>query len=206
MQCTIYKQKNESMFIYMKISNTAATHITDFFINSGTISQDDKDSYIYCFEYLFDMTFFPLSLILFGIIFKRFIPSLIFCLIVLPLKMAGGGAHASSRLKCSIISYSLYFITLFCYPLLDSIPLIFLNICYILCCALIICLAPVDHKNNRLDSDKKHRLKKLCILYIILISVVYTLIVYNDISEYHLMINACILIIAANQVIGKLKH
>ena len=38
----------------MKISNTAAKHITDFFINSGTISNDDRASYIYCFEYAID--------------------------------------------------------------------------------------------------------------------------------------------------------
>ena len=67
-------------------------------------------------------------------------------------------------------------------------------------------LSPVDHKNNSLASDAKHRLKKFCIIYIILISTVYTAFVYNDMPEFYLMINACIFIIAINQIIGKLNH
>lgn len=190
----------------MKISNTAATHITDFFINSGTISNDDRVSYIYCFEYAIDTIIFPLTILLSGLIFNRFISALLFAVIIIPLKMSAGGAHASTRIMCSILSYSLYFVTLFCYQLLGNIPLTLLNICYIICCVLIMYLSPVDHKNNRLVSDAKHRLKKFCIIYIILISTVYTAFIYNDMPEFYLMINACIFIIAINQIIGKLKH
>lgn len=190
----------------MKISNSAATRITDFFINSGTISNDDKASYIYCFEYAIDTIIFPLTILLSGLIFNRFIPALLFSVVIIPLKMTAGGAHASTRIICSILSYSLCFITLFCYQLLDNIPLTILNICYIICCVLIMYLSPVDHKNNRLASDTKHRLKKMCIIYIILISTVYTALIYNDMPEYYLMINACVFIVATNQIIGKLKH
>ena len=115
----------------MKISNTAATHITDFFINSGTISNDDRASYIYCFEYAIDTIIFPLTILLSGLIFNRFISALLFAVIIIPLKMSAGGAHASTRIMCSILSYSLYFVTLFCYQLLGNIPLTLLNICYI---------------------------------------------------------------------------
>ena len=188
----------------MKISNAAATHITDFFINSGTISNDDRASYIYCFEYAIDTIIFPLTILLSGFIFNRFIFALLFAVVIIPLKMSAGGAHASTRIMCSILSYSLYFVTLFCYQLLGNIPLTLLNICYIICCVLIMYLSPVDHKNNRLASDAKHRLKKFCIIYII--STVYTAFVYNDMPEFYLMINACIFIIAINQIIGKLKH
>ena len=92
----------------MKISNTAATHITDFFINSGTISNDDRASYIYCFEYAIDTIIFPLTILLSGLIFNRFISALLFAVIIIPLKMSAGGAHASTRIMCSILSYSLY--------------------------------------------------------------------------------------------------
>ena len=104
----------------MKISNTAAKHITDFFINSGTISNDDRASYIYCFEYAIDTIIFPLTILLSGLIFNRFISALLFAVIIIPLKMSAGGAHASTRIMCSILSYSLYFVTLFCYQLFGN--------------------------------------------------------------------------------------
>lgn len=145
----------------MKISNTAAKHITDFFINSGTISNDDRASYIYCFEYAIDTIIFPLTILLSGLIFNRFISALLFAVIIIPLKMSAGGAHASTRIMCSILSYSLYFVTLFCYQLLGNIPLTLLNICYIICCVLIMYLSPVEPQKQQTCLRCKAQIKKI---------------------------------------------
>lgn len=190
----------------MKISNTAAIHITDYFIEAGVINTKNKDSYVYCFEYAIDMILFPIALLFLGIIFNRFVASVLFCITIIPLKMIAGGAHASTRIKCSIISYALSIFILLTYNMLYVVPLTLLVICYILCSGAIIILAPVDHKNNILPTETKHKLKKLCFLYLCILSIVYILFIYNDLPQYYLMINACIPIVAANQIIGKFTN
>ena len=190
----------------MKISNTAAIHITDYFIETGIINTKDQASYIYCFEYAIDTILFPLTLLVFGIIFNRFIPSFLFCIIIIPLKMMVGGAHASTRIRCSIISYTLFIVTLFNYKLLNIFPLTFLAICYIMCCTIVVLLSPVDHKNNRLSYAIKSKLKKLCFSFLCFISILYALFIYNEMPQYYLMINACLLIVPTNQIIGKLTN
>lgn len=190
----------------MKISNTAAVHITDYFTETGIIDKTNKESYIYCFEYAIDMILFPLTLIFLGFIFNKFIPSVIFCAILIPLKMLAGGAHASTRIKCSIISYGISVVTLLNYNTLHIFPLTLLIICYILCFGTITFLAPVDHKNNKFSTETKHKLQKYCFIYLCMLSIIYILFVYNDLPQYYLMINACTLIVAANQIIGKFTN
>ena len=91
----------------MIISNRLSTKITSDLLKNGVIKKSYKESYNYCLEFFFDLILFNCSLLLIGFILHRFILSVIFVLVMVPVKMTAGGAHAPSRLMCEIISLPL---------------------------------------------------------------------------------------------------
>jgi accessory gene regulator protein AgrB len=174
-------------------------------------------------EYALDLILFNGSLLLIGAFTKNFINSVFFIITMAPLKMIAGGAHAKSQGVCSIISYSVFILTMAISQIATNVKLSLFNlpyISYILCaltvaiCVGIIFLAPVDHPNKRFDNASKKKLKKISFFYCIAICMLQMFMLqysqtFTNISKphayrYSFTVFTCLIVIFVNQIIGKI--
>jgi len=196
----------------MVISNILSKKITDTLTVNEIIRPEHTEAYRFCMEYLFDVVIYNVSLIILGALLHRLPLTIIYLLVMTPMKKFAGGAHAPTRLSCSILSYTVYFVTLlFCDTISGrfTTPLTYpvaAALCIALFCLIslfIILMAPVSHVNKPLSQSDSARLKKWCIRYTAIVSCFYALFIYFKATRFCNMILICWIIILLNQLIGK---
>lgn len=192
----------------MVISYYISKKLTDLFFDLHIIEESNMESYQFCFEYTFDIIIYNTSLVVIGLLLHDTLAATIYMLIMLLLKTTAGGAHAKSRLHCSILSYGLFFITILssnyihffsCYSNTYSpIMMIYLGIIS----AIIVILAPVNHPNKHFYGKRRMTLKKLCLLFLIVIISLYLLLYHFKQERLCTIILMCLSAIFINQLIG----
>ena len=187
------------MYITDKLSNS----LCDKLMKHEIITKETFVYYQYSFDFVLDLFTFNISLIVLGFLLGVPFLSVLYILTLTPLKMLAGGAHAWSRVSCSIISYSVFLFTI----LLIQYQVILLKpisaiIIYISSIALIIFFTPVDCKNKRIPRNKRMLFKKRCFVICFFLSVVFTYFVIYDCSDFMSLMTVCVTIIFINQVIG----
>lgn len=81
-----------------------SSYLTEKLLSNGTISEEDKDLYIYgLFMLISHLMFFIINCV-FGLILGCFIESIIFYIAFQFIRKYGGGYHASSETVCEISS------------------------------------------------------------------------------------------------------
>ena len=102
-------------------------------------------------------TFLVISEILFGAEY-----GIIFLVSFVPIRRMAGGYHADTRWNCYLVSNIIYIINLI---LIKKSVLNMTNmiVCSIITGFLIVFLAPIDNKNNRLKRNEKKVIKQKCI-------------------------------------------
>lgn len=92
----------------MIISNLIATNITAQLVSTGDISEADSAAYKYCIDYILElMVYFTITSLL-GLSCGYPLLGLLNFIIMVPVRSVCGGFHASSRVKCAILSYGYY--------------------------------------------------------------------------------------------------
>lgn len=192
----------------MKLSNWASKNLASFMSEHNIIEAEKKEIYSYCFDFILDLLFFNVSILLIGFILKEPWLSIIYIITMTPTKMMAGGAHANSRGMCSIISYAIAIVSIIFASNISSIvanswiemPIFFIFLISI------VSFAPIDTPNKRLNPLNRKHLKKCCFLYSLILGIIYLFFFYF-IAGYTIM-TVCVIIIAINQYIGILinKH
>ena len=187
------------MLITKKISDKFAKSLVD----NSLISPEFEESYSYCIDFALDLVCFNASLLILGAIFHNFLTALVYIISLVPLKMVAGGAHANTRLACSIISYVSFGLTILlsCVLSLSNyviIPIFFISLLGI------VTLAPVEHENKRFEAEQKKKLKNLSIVFSNVLTIGFFALLYFGHSKYCLTMTICVVTIFINQLIGKL--
>ena len=100
----------------MILSKKISKKITDILVTNEIIESQKKDIYFYCLDFALDLILFNCSLLLIGGLLDFFLPSLVYIIILVPIRMLAGGAHAKSPYSCFLLSYSIYIpVTIFDY-------------------------------------------------------------------------------------------
>lgn len=149
-----------------------ARRITLFFINKGSIDEDDKETYEYCFEMLFSSVFNLLILIAGALITKRYYETLTFAISFVILRSFIGGFHSKTHLGCLGLLVAVYIMVLLFLEYLGNYNYLYISFT-VASMILIILFAPIGHPNNPLDSNQLIYMKSKAII----VSIVYCLVI-----------------------------
>ena len=191
----------------MIVSNYISKKITKEIIQYDFIDKTQKAAYEYCFDFVLDLLFYNLSLLFIGIAFHKPLLSIVYIITFNPLKMLAGGYHATSRLKCSFLSYSIYVTVLFLSNKITSVisnP--FLLFFYIMMSALVIAFSPVTPPQHRFSKIERNHLKSLCLFYSLLLFILYIVLFLKVQTIYYSCMTLCLMILLICQIIGRIQY
>lgn len=184
------------------IAQLLSTKFTDLLLQQGVIDNSDKKSYEFCFEYVFDLLIYIGSILLIGVAIRSADLTVLYILVMTFLRKTAGGAHASTRLRCSVLSYSIYGLTVFLSKSRIMFHYSVALCCILLCSVAITILAPVDHPNKRFTKKQKRQLKKIC--FLILSAIIVTAVAFARAcyTEYVRLIELCMITVLISQLAG----
>lgn len=146
--------------------NTVAKRLTKHLINSGIVSSDLNDIYIYGFEVLISSLLSTLLILIAGAALGRFIETICFLIVFIGLRSFTGGFHANTYWLCTTLTLSIYGAVM-----LLSINIVIPNIVYWLLfpVGMIILLlkAPVRNPNKYLTDKEAMRHKLVSVILFI---------------------------------------
>ena len=99
-----YTVKNERIH-EMILSKKISKKITDTLVTNEIIESQKKEIYFYCLDFALDLILFNCSLLLIGGLLNLFLPSFVYIVILVPVRMLAGGAHAKSPYSCFLIPF-----------------------------------------------------------------------------------------------------
>ncbi len=143
-----------------KRSNPISHFLVSALIDSGTISTNQYEAYMYCANTLLETLTLITLLIISGIVLGELSSVILLLLFLAPIRSFCGGAHAHSTLSCMILSYltGLGIILISSHiSLIFSKETIFPFLAFVF--LLIFLLSPVDSKNKPIDKKKKAKYK-----------------------------------------------
>ncbi len=191
----------------MVVSDYLSKKLTEQIIQYNFIPEEQKASYEYCFDFVFDLFFYNSSLFLIGLAFDKAFLSILYIITLSPLKMLAGGYHATSRLRCSFLSYSIFMMVLFLSDkILSFISTPFLLVGYIIMNTLVIAFSPVAPPQHHFNNVEKKKLRTLCLFYSILLLFLYIILLLKTQTIYYTCMTLCIMIILISQVIGHIQY
>ena len=168
----MYNTTQGGFYMYGKL----ALLICDRLIKNNAIPESKRAVYKYGFEVIISSFIYLLIFLFVSILFQCFVPSIFFWLGIFLIRKIAGGHHAKSYLSCHLLyeSNHIIFVILFhivsfsLYPciILFSLGFAFLSI---------LLLAPIDHKNKPFIKTEYRRFRLLCLLYCVVLAIIFTL-------------------------------
>lgn len=186
---------------------TICKSIIKYFGRTLSLSEEEKTIYQYCLEAFLSKSLFIVSILLFGILTKRVIISLLYILTLASLRSFGGGAHLSTRIKCNILSYSVSFFSILLCPFICKYTsCVFWSILYILFLTYTLFRTPVDTKNKRLKYELKKLLKTRYQQFVLVLSFVFLVLLILKQNELLGIITICVIIFSIGVIIGTIQN
>lgn len=183
------------------ISNIT-NHVVQNLLQANIIHRDDIEVYEYGIETFLSDVLNLITIAIIGILMGQLWECLLFQIIFISLRSWAGGYHASSELKCWILSNAMVVGALL---LSRRLPAWFISgrgLCLLLAAAgVILILAPVENENNPLSSDEI-RCYECRVRIIVLISVLSSIYLYCLSSNFFCIIVLAILSVALSLVVG----
>lgn len=187
------------MYITYQVSQKICTVLAD----NQVISPESSKCYLYCFDFALDHLLFNTILLITGTLISDFLQAAIYIITMVPPKMFAGGAHAASRIKCSVISFSVFLFVLFITNrMAANTPQEMINWIFFLSVFLILYMAPVDTRNKRIQVCQRGLYKQKCMVLCLFLIAIYAIIQYYMCKELYFLIAICVMITALNQIIG----
>lgn len=182
-----------------------ANRVTDFLIDKKVIDDNDREIYQYGFEQFFTTVLNIATMLLLGVIFGKIYQSIVLTLSFMALRTYSGGYHASTPLRCyilTVISIS---------AALSTMKFVAINrfVCLgllILSGIVILLLSPVDTKNKPLDEIEKVIYRKKTILVWSIETCAALVFIVLDITEIHIAIVLAQTIISVALILGKVQN
>lgn len=181
--------------------------LTSEMISAGAIEEEDREVYQYTLEVFAAMIVSILSSVILFTVFGRLKEGLLFLVVFFPLRTYSGGYHASSHLKCYLLSMAIMLLVVFCLRIIPnsayfatSAPLVLLS------SVTIILLAPVEDRNRPLDEEEKvvYRRKSLKVLAVVILA--FLLLLILRMGLVCLIISMALAVTAISMIIAKLSY
>lgn len=152
----------------------AAERLSSLLVTKSYIKAEEHHIYSYCFEVIFSAIAFWGSMLLFALLTNTLLPTALYLASFLLFRHVAGGYHASTHLRCfmmSTVCYLIFFLGLVLVPshLYSLLSFVFIVISYIA----FLTLAPIDHENNPFTPEVKEKLRQklLFIMLFFLLSI-----------------------------------
>lgn len=144
-----------------------AIKLTNKYINSNEIDEEERDVYCYCFELLLSTVVNLICVLVIGIVSNLILEMLTFSVVFMCMRGSSGGYHAKTHIGC-IIMLLLNILVLVLILKIVSIAILFYAsiACVCVSSVLFIILSPVDSENKKLDSSEKKRNKLKSVIYL----------------------------------------
>ena len=189
----------------MVLSNICSKRLTKILYENGKIQPEFREAYQYSIDLAMDFVLFHGSLILLGLLTGHFLSACIYIFTMTPLKTLAGGAHAKTPLMCSIISYSVFFLSIYAVPNIRIAPeLSFAAIT--LLGILIFIHTPVNHPNKQFSENQRKRIRKVLLIYLIAGSIINLILLIFKAERLLIIVLCCYLITYSNQMIGLILY
>lgn len=132
----------------------------------------EKEVFSYAYEIVISDVFYVLLSLAIGILFGKVIEMLIFLICYGTLRTHAGGYHASTRIRCSMISFCVIVLVMcFNYIRYDLFPEWIFYIMLIINSLGIAILSPVEAVNKPLDMDERKKNKRATLVVVLLFDV-----------------------------------
>lgn len=148
-------------------------NMLDELVKEQIIEIDEYDLYYYCFDSLFSGIFFYSMILFSAVLLDKIDITIMYYIGFSFIRYTSGGYHASTQIKCFILSFIVYFcsISLISSKLVLMPPEILTGT--LLCAAVLIWkFAPVDHPNKRFSAKEKiiyQKKSRIAIVVVIII-------------------------------------
>ena len=172
--------------------------ITTWLINTGTISQEDRELYEYA-TYSFIISILPLMIIvIIGFMMGKVAESILIIIPFMCIRKFSGGIHAKHSWVCMISSCGILFL---CVYGISYIRYDFITNIIVVCSVLsLILFSPIDSENRKLNLMEKRKFKKVTIIIVIIFFAIYCLLSLLQNKIFALSIAEGIILTASLQV------
>ena len=187
--------------------NNLSTRLTDKLLTKGSITEDERELYIYGFFMLLSHLMYLVLACIFGLLFKCFIESIIFYVAFQFMRRYAGGYHAATETRCEILS------TL---SIIASIGIIKLSKIYdfktillfitIASMVLIFFLCPLDTPEKPLSEKEFKYFRKISWIILLVIS---SIIIVSYFFKFNILFTPCCVSLILESVLlvaGKIKR
>lgn len=181
---------------------SSTNKVTSFLYYNNYIDSDkyDYEVYVYGFEILIASILNSVAILLIGLLFNRFMHSIVFLACYCPLRQFAGGYHADTYKRCFFTFIVIFLLTIFLSNGLGHIELKPLIILFsILNWGSICLLSPVEHVNNPLMDTERIKYKKnarlIATIILLFISISNKYYIYSAFALFwiNLMMNIAII-------------
>lgn len=182
---------------------------TNILVKNKVIENEDFEIYRYGFESLIYFVVNIFVALFIGIIFDRFVHTIIFLSCYCTLRQFTGGYHARNYTECTLTFIVIYLITIFMANNIDIYTNKYLLILIMaINIGVIYKLCPLEHRNKPLTEKEKNHYKIVSIKIASIIGIIFVLsIIFNTFVNYFIYIFFAICWVCVLLAIGYIcKH
>lgn len=179
----------------------------DILVKNEVIENENFEIYRYGFETLIYFIVNILVALLIGIIFDRFVHTIIFLSCYCTLRQFTGGYHARNYAECTLTFIVIYLLTIFIDNNIDIEKYKYLLILLMIFSIYIIYkLAPLDDRNKPLSEKEKKQYKIIAIKISIIVGIIFVIsTLFNIFKEYFIFLLFAISWICILLILGYYK-
>lgn len=187
--------------------NELGKRLTNTLINNNQIDESERCLYEYGFFIFLSNATYVIITLMFGSIFSILIESIVFYIAFSLIRRYAGGFHASSEMKCTLITTISIFLCLLCTKLCETnniqIPILVLTS---IATVLIFVLCPLDTPEKPLTKEEYKYFRKIS--WLILLLIVLTISIGWHFKLEFIMYPCCMSLILESilLVLGKIKR
>lgn len=185
-----------------------AKSISSFFIKNGSIQEDDRKVYDYCFEILLSTILNLLLVIIIAIFTKTMLTTLFYITGFMVVRSTAGGYHANTHLSCASIlagTYTIYLLLLksIATSILGMLSLLFTFIAVLL----VYMLSPVEDHNKPFSREEAKQFKRKSRLWILVLALlVIALTTLLPHLRFGFSLSAGMITVSLSLIAGKVKN
>lgn len=186
---------------------SASKRIADWLVKGGQISDDAREVHEYGFEKLLASAVNFMFAFGFGLLLGIPLQALIFYVAYSLLRVYAGGYHADTQLRCFLISIG---VMASCMYIIKNqhiwnLPVVFYGL-LLLCCAILMFIAPVDSVNKVLDSLEKKVYRRRLLRNFTITTVGAVIFTVTSLYEYSSAVLCAIVLTTVMAIVGKAKY
>ena len=189
------------------MSHFLAIKLSEYIGKHNKLTEGEKNIYRYCIEKIISKTIYILIILITGILLNQFFLAIVFMTTIVSLRTFGGGIHASSRILCGLISYSVGVIPMLLIDWLENMisPVIFIYM-YLICIVFSVFIAPVDTRNKRFSPKQKKKLKKKFLIFVCIMSISFFIFIRFKLIPYYALISIGVLVCSISFLLGYIQN